>query len=86
MDIVVNEWLLHHLCPDANEGDTNLALEFIKRWMRGSDKLVIRRESPFTKKLYRLMKESETHSDFVKKRFVRLFKSFFDSSKTIIVE
>lgn len=86
MEIVVNEWLLNHLCPNADQCDTDLAFEFIKRWMKGPDKVVIRRESPFTKKFYRFMKESENHDDFIRKRFVRLFKSFFDSNRTVIVE
>jgi len=86
MEIVVNEWLLHYLCPDAKECDTNCAFQFIKVWIKGSDKVVIRRQSPFTKKLYAFMKASESHSDFIKKRFVRLFKFSLDSDKTIVVD
>jgi len=59
MEIVVNEWLLNYLCPNAEECDTNLASQFIKFWMKGCDKVVIRRQSPFTQKLYRFMKDSE---------------------------
>lgn len=86
MEIVVNEWLLHYLCPDAEECDTNLAFQFIKAWMKGCYKVVIKRQSPFTKKLYRFMKESESHSDFIKKRFRKLNLLFRDWDKTIIVE
>lgn len=86
MEIVVNEWLLEHLRPDAKECDTNLAFDFIRRWMKGPYKVVIRRESPFTKKLYRYMKESESHSDLIKKRFVRLFKFLLDSDRTIVAD
>ena len=86
MEVVVNEWILHYLCPDADEVHTNLASQFIKSWMEGIYKVVIRRKSPFTEKLYRFMKESENHDDFIRKRFVRLFKSFFDSNRTVIVE
>lgn len=86
MEIVVNEWLLHYLSPNAEECDTNLAFQFIQVWIKGSDKVVIRRQSPFTKKLYGFMKASESHSDFIKKRFVRLFKFSFDSDKTIVID
>ena len=86
MEIVVNEWLLNYLCPNAKECDTNLAFQFIKAWMKGCDKVVIRRQSYFTKKLYRFMKESESHSDFIKKRFVRLFKFLLDSDRTIVAD
>lgn len=47
MEIVVNEWLLEYLSPDAEEYNTNLAFQFINTLVKKCDKLVISRGSPF---------------------------------------
>lgn len=86
MEIVVNEWLLDYLLPDAAEEERNLARRFMIAWPKKNDKVVIRRQSPFTRKLYRYLKATETKIDF-NRPFLRLHKFLFrDSDKTILVE
>ena len=86
MEIVVNEWLLDYLCPDATADNRTLAIKFINAWVQKCDKIVIRRQSNFTKKFYRYDKASQSNTD-LKKLFSKLYKLLFlDSDKTIIVD
>lgn len=86
MEMVVNEWLLEYLCPDAKESNTNLAIRFVNAWVTKCDKVVIRRPSPFVTKFYRYWQKFGQDTDF-KKRFSKLNQLLFiNSDKTVIAD
>lgn len=86
MEIVVNEWLLDYLRPDAKGCDMDLAIKFVNAWVKKSDKVVIKKPSPFVSKFYHYMKQFGWNQQF-KERFSKLHKLLFlDSEKTIIAE
>ena len=86
MEIVVNEWLLHYLCPDAQESDRMTAVRFVNILVRKCDKMVIKRNSPFVVKFYRFMKQFESDTSS-KQRFSKLNRLLFlDSDRTIIAD
>ncbi len=86
MEIVVNEWLLDYLRPDAEKSHNKLAVRFIENWVRGCYRVVIRKQSPFSKKLFDYMKQSEP-SPSMHRPFSKLHKLLFrDSDKTLIVD
>lgn len=86
MEIVVNEWLLDYLRPDAKEEDKNLAMKFVNSWVQNCHKVVIRRNSPFTSKFYRYMGQSG--GDIAcRQRFSKLFGVLFlDPERTRILD
>lgn len=85
MEIVVNEWLPEYLRPDANANETELVDKFVKAWLDKCDRVVIRRNSPFTSKFYTYMYQSGRYLA-CRKRFEVLFHLFFDSERTAIVD
>ena len=86
MEIVVNEWLLDYLRPDAEECHQDLAIKFVNTWVKKCDKVVIRRPSPFVSKFHSYMKQFGRNQQF-KKRLSKLYKLLFlDSNKTIIAD
>ncbi len=86
MEIVVNEWLLDYLRPDAEKSHNKLAVKFIENWVRGCYRVVIRKQSPFSKKLFDYMKQSEP-SPSMHRPFSKLHKQLFlDSDKTVILD
>ncbi len=86
MEIVVNEWLLDYMRPNAKDCNRNLAIKFINAWVEKCDKIVIRRPSPFVKKFHNFMGQFSWDLDF-KKRFSKLNRLlFYNSDKTIIAD
>ena len=85
MEIVVNEWLPEYLRPDADASETELVDKFVKAWLEKCDKVVIRRNSPFTSKFCAYMGQSGSYLAY-RKRFELLFHFFFDSDRTVIVD
>jgi len=85
MEIVVNEWLLDYLRPDADLNETESADKFVKAWLEKSDKVVIRRNSPFASKFYKYMYQSGGYPG-CRKRFEVLFHLFLDFDRTTIVD
>jgi hypothetical protein len=85
MEIVVNEWLPEYLRPDADASETELVDKFVGAWLEKCDKVVIRKNSPFTSKFYTYMYQSGGYPA-CRKRFEVLFHLFFDSNRTIIVD
>lgn len=86
MEIVVNEWLLEYLRPDAGECNKKLAIKFVNAWVTKCDKVVIRRSSPFVTKFYRYWQKFGQNTDF-KKRFSKLNQLLFiNSDKTVIAD
>ncbi len=86
MQIVVDEWLLEHLRPDAEDDDRVVALRFVKAWVRRCDRLLLRRPSPFVRKFYRFMKSFGGDLEF-KERFSKLNSLLFRNSlKTRILD
>jgi hypothetical protein len=86
MEIIVNEWLLEYLRPDAPITDRDAAVQFVKTLVRKCDKMVIKRKSPFANKLYAYM-YSFGWDACSRKRFSDLHKLvFLDSDKTIIAD
>lgn len=86
MEIVVDEWLLEYMRPDAEDDDRLLALRFVNAWKRRCDRLLLRRPSPFVKKFYRYMKTFGRDLDF-KGRFSKLNLLLFRNTlKTRIVD
>jgi hypothetical protein len=80
MEIIVNEWLLEYLRPDARDADRQVAVQFVNAFLRKSDKMVIKRKSPFAEKLCAYVHRSW-------KVFSRLHKLvFLDSDKTLIAD
>jgi predicted nucleic acid-binding protein len=71
VEIVVDEWLLEYLRPDAEGADRLLALTFVNAWKRRCDRLLLPRPSPFLTKFYRYMKTFGRDLDF-EKRFSKL--------------
>ncbi len=85
MEIVVNEWLLEYLRPDADESNKINAIKFVNAFVGRNDKIVIKRNSPFVNKFHNFMKLFGWDSDF-KNRFSKLHNLLFcNSDKTIIV-
>jgi hypothetical protein len=86
MDIVVNEWLLEYLLPSARAEELELATRFINGWVSRSDRVLIRRSSPFASKFYRYMAHSGCDSA-CRERFSKLFSFLFlDSERTRILD
>lgn len=85
MEIVVNEWLLDYLRPDAQADETSLAIRFVNAWVEKCDKVVIRRTSPFTRKLYRYMDQCRGYQICLG-RFRALNNLFRDSDKTRMLD
>jgi hypothetical protein len=86
MEIVINEWLLEYLRPDAQESDKRQAVHFLNVFLRKRDMLVVKRSSPFVDKFYRFMKQFGSNTAF-KKNFSKLNNILFrDADKTIIVD
>ncbi|MCJ7655893.1 MAG: hypothetical protein MUO97_11475 [Dehalococcoidia bacterium] len=84
MEIVVNEWLLDYLRPDADASETDLVDKFVKAWLEKCDKIVIRENSPFASKFYAYMYQSGGYPAY-RKRFEVLFHLFLDSDRTVKV-
>lgn len=85
MEIVINEWLLEYLRPDAQESDKRQAVHFLNVFLKKRDILVIKRNSPFVDKFYRFMKQFGSDTGF-KKNFSKLHHILFrDADRTIIV-
>ena len=86
MEIIVNEWLLEYLRPDAQEPDRTAALRFVNALVQKCDKMVIKRNSPFVSKFHGFMKQFGWDTSF-KKRFSKLNRLLFlDPDKTIIAD
>jgi len=85
MEIVVNEWLLDYLRPDAKVEEKDLAIKFINAWVKECDKIVIRNESPFTRKFYEYRGQAEQYAAS-RKHFRKLFDLLIlNSDKTRIL-
>jgi len=83
MEIVVNEWLLDYLCPNAQESERKAALQFLNAFVRKTDKIVLRSHSPFVDKFYDYSKRSEQFTN-IKPLFSILHLLFRNADKTII--
>jgi len=83
MEIIINEWLLNYLRPDAQESDRRAAMQFLNVFVKKCDKIVIKRNSRFVDKFYDYSKRSE---QFVNSKplFSMLHLLFRDADKTII--
>jgi hypothetical protein len=86
MEIIVNEWLLDYLHPDAQESNKTAAMRFVNALVKKCDKMVIRGNSPFVSKFYSFMGRFGWDASF-KERFSKLYRLLFrNSDKTIIVD
>jgi hypothetical protein len=86
MEIIINEWLLEYLRPDATKTDRVAAIQFVNALVRRCDKMVIKRKSPFANKLCAYV-YSFGWDACSRKRFSDLYKLvFLDSDKTIIAD
>jgi len=86
MEIVVNEWLLEYLRPDAQKSDRITAIQFLNALVQKCDKMVIKRNSPFADKLCCYMYRFGW-DDCSRKRFSDLHKRvFLDPDETIIAD
>jgi len=84
MEIVVNEWLLEYLRPDAQESDKIDAIKFLNIFLKKRDRLVIKISSPFVDKFHRFMKQFGSDTGF-KKNFSKLHQILFrDADRTAI--
>jgi hypothetical protein len=79
VEIVVDEWLLEYMRPDAEADDRLLALRFVNAWKRRCDRLLLRSPSPFVNKFYRFMKSFGRDLEF-KGRFSKLNLLLFRNS------
>lgn len=86
MEIVVNEWILEYMCPNAESNNRRRAIQFLNAVTKKCDKMVIGINTPFVSKFYRFMKKFGWDDDF-KERFKKLFLLLFrNSDKTIIID
>jgi hypothetical protein len=86
MEIIVNEWLLEYLRPDAQKSERTAAIQFLNAFVKKCDKIVIKRKSPFVNKFYDYSKRSEQDID-CKQRFSMVYKLLFRASdRTIIAD
>lgn len=86
MEIIVNEWLLEYLRPDAQESDKRAAVHFLNMFLKKRDILVIKKSSPFVDKFHRFMKQFGSNEGF-KENFSKLHHILFrDADKTIIAD
>ena len=84
MEIVVNEWLLEYLRPDARDCERNLAMRFINGWVSKCDRIVISPSNPFTQKFLNYFQQSNFDLPSYE-RFKTLHFLFRDPGKTILV-
>ena len=57
MELVVNEWLMEYLRPNASHAEKALAQQFLQRFMqREDDKIFVREPSAFLDKVFRYTK------------------------------
>lgn len=86
MDIVVNEWLLDYMRPDAEHPQKVLASKFVNAWVERCHKILIRRPSPFVSKFYKYHKLFGWDQDF-KERFKKInLLLFHNPDKTKILD
>jgi hypothetical protein len=85
MEIVVNEWLLDYLRPDAEPDQIELSIKFVNAWVEKSDRVIIRKTSPFTRKLYNYMDQCRGYQICLG-RFRALNNLFRDSDKTRMLD
>ncbi len=86
MNLIVNEWVLEYCLPHTPALDRKRLVSFLEKFQYENSKIVIGRETPFTQKFYRYMKQYG-YDPLFKKKFVILNNIFFhDSLKTILVE
>jgi uncharacterized protein with PIN domain len=57
MELVVNEWLPEYLRPDAPPEHRRKAVQFLHVFDQRSDTLVVKRDSEFSRKIYRYAKD-----------------------------
>jgi rRNA-processing protein FCF1 len=86
VELIVDEWLLEYMRPDAGQPERELASKFLTTWVERCDKVLIRRPSPFLSKFYRYMKDFG-HDMRFKARFKKLSLLLFrNTDKTRIVD
>lgn len=86
MQIVVNEWLLEYMCPNAESNNRQMTIQFLNAIVKKCDKMVIGNPSSFVSKFYRFMKKFGWDIDF-KEGFKKLNLLLFrNSDKTIIID
>jgi hypothetical protein len=59
MLIVINEWILHYLCPDSDKQE--VALQFIQECHTAGHKFVVRRPSAYMTKLGNFLRKWPLH-------------------------
>ena len=86
MELVVNEWLPEYLRPSATEEQKSKLENFLNKFIERNDKLFIRANSPFLRKILRLSKDYNNCISEVNnvKRFIKLI--YLDSDGCVIVD
>lgn len=84
--IVVDEWLYHDLRGDNGDEKQEDAFRFLFKFIKTPDKMVILRGSPFEKKMFKLVSESENNESaaLLSKLFHKAI--MVNSSKTVFLE
>lgn len=71
MDLVVNEWLPEYFRPSATREKKLQLQTFLNRFLEQEDRIVVRRPSPFLRKIYQYAKTYQDQHEIVNP--IRLF-------------
>ncbi len=86
MELIVDEWLLEYMRPDAEAQQRISAFKFVNAWVERCDTVLIRRPSPFLSKFNKYKKAFGWNLGF-KARFKKMEELLFrNPDKTRIVD
>jgi predicted nucleic acid-binding protein len=85
MELVVNEWLPEYFKPDATQEEKQLLQLFLQKFLQKNDTIVVRKPSPFLKKIDKYAKDYQTNQKVYQhlKNFIQLILK--DSNRCIFV-
>jgi uncharacterized protein with PIN domain len=86
MELVVNEWLPEYLRPDTPSTDRANAVQFLQTFYNRGDKIVVKKDSAFVRKVSKYDKNFQYDLDS-KKLFKQLIQLIFrDSARCKLLE
>ncbi len=71
MELVINEWLLEYMRPDAKKANKEIALKILEEIDKGKIKIAVRTPSPFTAKCLKYRKAFQ--QDFFSGQILKVF-------------
>ena len=88
MDLVINEWFPEYCRVETPDGNKELLVSFLEKFLKKKDVLYIKRPSPFLDKIFTYGKEYQTHRDVYTIRVITDFikQVILNSEKCVFVD